>query len=395
MAGLFQQNLQPTTRDGLSFKTYFHAAKIFGSSGFENAPKFKWLFHVYFEINREFLSNSQFGFPPDYLPGLLVKTINLPKFNIAVSEMNQYNRKRYVQTKVTYDPITVTFHDDNYGTIRNLWYKYFSYYYYDPNSPLNTTDNAAAVAAINRKNTYAPDISQIAQWGYKADPSDTSVSEAIGIAKVPFFKSIKVYGFNQHSFALYELINPMIERFEHDTYDYAQGTGVMENRMTLRYETVKYLQGSLNGQDPSATVNGFGLDGLYDKFVSPITVPGTNSEAMGGAGLILGGSVTELKELFKPAGDVNSIQSPVENPESNFTGAQSNLLAGAVNAATNPSTARSQFNIPSNASVNGSTAQEGTSNNWPNPQAQPIPTPANNPINPNNFSKGLAPPIEE
>jgi hypothetical protein len=295
--------------------------------------------------------------------------------------MNQYNRKRYIQTKVTYDPITVTFHDDNYGTIRNLWYKYFSYYYNDPNVPYGSTDVNDAVAQLNRKNTYDPNISGNEEWGYNGSPSNTSAAINARIIKAPFFKSIKVYGFNQHSFALYELINPIIERFEHDTYDYSQSTGVMENRMTLRYETVKYLQGSLNGQDPSATVNGFGLDGLYDKFVSPITVPGSNSEAMGGSGLILGGSVTELKELFKNPGDPNSIQSPVENPQSNFNGAQKSLLNGAVNASTNPDTARSQFNLPSNASVNGPTAQNGTSNNWPNPQAQPIPTPANNPIN--------------
>lgn len=382
MAGLFQQNLKPTTRDSLSFKTYQHATKIFESAGFQNAPKFKWLFHVYFEINRTLISNAQFGFPPDYLPGLLVKTINLPKFNIAVSEMNQYNRKRYVQTKVTYDPITVTFHDDNGGSIRDLWFKYFSYYYNDPSAPIGDTNLNEAIARLNQRTTYAPNISDNAKWGYNGSLANTSSAEATGIAKAPFFKSIKVYGFNQHNFALYELVNPMIERFEHDTYDYAQGTGVMENRMTIRYETVKYGQGALDGQDPSNVVSGFGLDGLYDKVDSPIMVPGANSQIMGASGMqpSNGGVVSELTDLYRNASEGTSTQGFAANPQSNFTGAQKSLVDGAVNAATNPDTARSNFNFPSSASVNGPTAQDGSSNNWSKKSADPIPTPANNPI---------------
>jgi hypothetical protein len=382
MAGFFQAGLQPTNKDGLSLKDYRHAAKIFGSAGFQNAPKFKWLFHVYFEINREFLSNGQFGFPPDYLPGLLVKNINLPKYSIAVSEMNQYNRKRYIQTKLTYDAITVTFHDDNGGTIRDLWYKYFSYYYNDASAPLGSTDIDSTIAELNRKNTYAPSIKGNERWGYNANTTDTEAAINAGIIKAPFFKSIKVYGFNQHSFALYELINPLIERFEHDTYDYSQGSGVMENRMTIRYETVKYQQGALDGQDPGNVVRGFGRDGDYDKVNSPIMVPGANSEILGTAGMVdaNNGFVSDLKELYRNAGEPNSIQSPVKNPQSNFNGSQKKLIDGAVNASTNPDTTRSQFNMPSSASVNGPTAQDGQSNNWPRKSAPSIPTPANNPI---------------
>ena len=69
---------------------------------------------------------------------------------------------------------------------------------------------------INVKNQYYSNISDIARWGYLGEPNSASV--ASGVAKAPFFRSIRIYGFNQHSFALYELVNPIIERFEHDTY---------------------------------------------------------------------------------------------------------------------------------------------------------------------------------
>jgi hypothetical protein len=54
--------------------------------------------------------------------------------------MNQYNRKRIVQTKIKYDPIDISFHDDNGsgvgtanlgGTVRALWKAYYNYYYFD------------------------------------------------------------------------------------------------------------------------------------------------------------------------------------------------------------------------------------------------------------------------
>lgn len=129
MAGMFQEFLQGAVNGFFGTQTlrdYKHASKTFRSNAYANSPKFKWLFHVYFELN-DTLTNKSLGlFPDPSLPGLLVKNINLPKFSIATAEMNQYNRKRFVQTKVSYDPIAITFHDDNAGTIRNLWYQYFS-----------------------------------------------------------------------------------------------------------------------------------------------------------------------------------------------------------------------------------------------------------------------------
>ena len=49
--------------------------------------------------------------------------------------MNQYNRKRIVQTKIKYDPVEINFHDDNRNLITSLWYDYYTYYYNDANKP--------------------------------------------------------------------------------------------------------------------------------------------------------------------------------------------------------------------------------------------------------------------
>jgi hypothetical protein len=318
---------------------------------------------------------------------------------MSLAEMNQYNRKRYVQTKLTYDPVQVTFHDDNAGAIRNIWYNYFSYYYYDTNNPRGTNaTNAAgspgnAIALLNRKNTYEPDISRDQNWGYLGEPANSTTSSALGIAKAPFFKSIRIYGFNQHSFTLYELVNPIIERFEHDTYDYYQTNGIMENKMTIKYETVKYSQGALNGQDPGAIVQGFGAEANYDRRLSPITRPGANRNILGQGGLLDAGVgiIEDLQNgnLIGAIQKGGTLRNTFKNPQTILQTAKAELLAGLSNAAANPQTIRGQFNFPTVSSLFGATAQFGSSRNIPDTQPATLLLPDNSPIDGGDIGQSL------
>ena len=386
MAGMFQEFLQGAA-DGFFgtdyLRDYKHASKVFRPNAYANSPKFKWLFHVYFDINKTLITQQPNIFPDDATPGLLVKSISLPKFSIALNEMNQYNRRRYVQTKLTYDPIQVTFHDDNAGAIRSMWYNYFSYYYNDPNNPLGSTASQAS-AILNKRNQYSPDISGDVNWGYRGEPANTSTSSSIGIAKAPFFKSIKIYGFNQHNFALYELINPIIEKFDHDTYDYYQTNGTMENKMTIKYETVKYQQGALNGQDPTSVVSGFGSEANYDRILSPIARPGSNRTILGQGGLVDAG--VGILEDLKNGNVLGIIQkggtlaNTFKNPQAIFETAKAELISGIFNATQNQQTGRNPFNFPTNSSTTGPTAQAVSNQNATAPVAEAIPVKSNNPI---------------
>lgn len=387
MAGMFQEFLQGAA-DGFFgtdyLRDYKHASKVFRPDAYANSPKFKWLFHVYFDINKTLITQQPNIFPADATPGLLVKNISLPKYSMALSEMNQYNRRRYVQTKLTYDPIQVTFHDDNAGAIRTMWYNYFSYYYNDPNNPLGRPANQAA-SILNKKNQYSPNISEDVNWGYRGEPANTSTSSSIGIAKAPFFKSIKIYGFNQHNFALYELINPIIEKFDHDTYDYYQTNGTMENRMTIRYETVKYQKGALNGQDPSAVVAGFGSGANYDRILSPIARPGSNRNILGQGGLVDAGvGILEDLQNGNLLGAIQkggTLKNTFKNPQQIFQTAKAELISGLFNATQNPQTVRNIFNFPTTSSTSGPTAQPVSNQNITNPSSPNISTNGNAPIN--------------
>jgi hypothetical protein len=281
VAGFFQNLLTDTAKSFFGsdyLRDYTHASKTFRPNAYQNAPKYKFLFHVYFEINQEAFSGADGNF------GLVVKSVKLPSFSIATHELNQYNRKRIVQTKIKYDSIDIDFHDDNGNMIRNLWYAYYTYYYKDATKLVNSP-------GYYERSQYSPSITADTDWGYIGETSTTPSSPAAAAAgqtKVPFFKNIRVYGFNQHNFTQYTFVNPIITRFGHDTYSYADNAGVMENKMSLDYETVTYQVGALNGKTPAEIVTGFGAEANYDTTVSPIARPGSQTNILGQGGLVDG-----------------------------------------------------------------------------------------------------------
>jgi hypothetical protein len=395
VAGFFQQFLKGTADGFLGspyLRDYQHASKIFLTNGYGNAPKFKYLFHVYFDINQNRISDSYKLFPDTTNHGLLVKTIDLPKYTIPLTEMNQYNRKRYVQTKINYEPIRVTFHDDNSNQIRNLWHAYYSYYYNDPSQPgnLNSTPQARTVPGqaateLNKRNIYSPLLQNNQRnWGYLGEIGQTVLSTTVNPSKIPFFKSIKIFGFNQHNFALYELINPVIESFSHDTYSYADGAGTMENSMGIRYESVKYFDGALNGQNPGQIVDRFAEDGLYDKTLSPIARNGTNRSILGQGGLV--DSVNGVLDDLSNGNILGAIQTAgrasrtFKNSQQLLQTAKAELVGGVISAVSNPATARTQFNWPGLGTTSGPGGQAGNATNSAPSTAPPVSTPGNTPI---------------
>jgi hypothetical protein len=311
MSGFFQNLLQDSvtqikTGAGQAVNSFFgneylrdytHAAKTFRPNAYQYAPKFKFLFHVQFEINNNLY---QTAFPEGSNFGLAVKTVKLPSYQIDTTTLNQYNRKRIVQTKIKYEPIDIQFHDDNGNMINKLWYNYYTYYYKDATQPTvqprgrntpapqNMPNATSVLENYNQRTTYSPKIAGNDDWGYIGETS-VPISEeqaGIGTTKIPFFKNITIYGFNQHNFIAYTLINPVITRFNHDTYSYAEGNGTMQNTMTIDYETVTYSEGAVDGTKPSNVITSFGQDANYDRTLSPISRPGSQANILGQGGLV-------------------------------------------------------------------------------------------------------------
>lgn len=280
-------------------RDYTHASKTFRTNSYQYSPKLKFLFHVYFDINEAVYPIKQ---NDTNNLSLTVKNVQLPTYNFDTHVMNQYNRKRIVQTKIKYDPIQIAFHDDNLNLVRNMWFNYYAYYYNDPVKPFKLTSGRSTTTPLmnsnnnngqgdnyNERNLYEPSITGDNGWGYIGE-TDRSIKPSgypeQGNIKIPFFRNITIFGFNQHNFVAYTLINPIITRFAHDSYNYADGGGVMENNMTIDYETVKYFDGAINGKKPGDIVTGFGNEGTYDRTPSPISKPGSQATILGQGGLV-------------------------------------------------------------------------------------------------------------
>ena len=292
----FGQNYLNSAGD-FSLRDYSHASRVFRTAGYENTPRFKFLFHVYFNINPAVLQSYKDLYSLSELRtlGLLVKTIALPKFKMATEVLNQYNRKRIVQKKIEYEPVTVEMHDDGGDLIRNMWYNYFSYYYKDPTQQYGsqpTTNGANGVNSsraagfdYNSRDIYAANR-QVNDWGYVGEAySDNNKSDS---GKAPFFSDISIYGFDQHKFVQYVLINPLISSWEHDVYDYSEDAGIMKNTMSIQYETVKYYSGAIGDQRPDTNVEGFADPANYD------TMPSSLSRPQGQASVVGQGSITNV-----------------------------------------------------------------------------------------------------
>jgi hypothetical protein len=299
-------------------RDYSHASKTFRTNGYANSPRFKFLFHVYFNINTTAIPQLGriFDAGETATIGLLVKNIELPSYKIDVETMNQYNRKRLVQKKIEYQPIKVAMHDDGGDLVRQMWYNYFSYYYKDPSQAYRgqTATNGSSGPSSTQQTGFGyatrdiyAGVRAVNDWGYIGESYSDGTASPSG--KPAFFRDISIYGFNQHKFVEYVLINPMISEWRHDTYDYSEAEGVMENTLTIDYETVKYYTGAIGGDRPDTNVQGFADPASYDNTRSPLGRPGGTQSVLGQGGLLDAGiGIYQDLQAGSVAGVIGAVQ---------------------------------------------------------------------------------------
>jgi hypothetical protein len=309
---------------------YAHASKTFLPNGYALTPRLKFLFHVYFNINTVNIPFLQAAYSAGKVAtiGLMVKSVELPKFKINTAVLNQYNRKRIVQTKLQYEASRITFHDDQSDTIRNMWYQYYSYYYKDAIKsydgvpvtsgsigPINTTGEAFN---YNISDIYKQ--LQSADWGYSGEGPSDGTNGVGANGKPQFFNDITIFGFSQKKYAAWVLINPLITDWSSDSYDYSQGDGALTNDMRIEYETVKYYSGDIGGEQPSYAVPGFADPAYYDTVPSPISTEIGRNTVFGQGGMkdARGGSVQDLQALNSGQGGYSQVLGGVQQPNTAY-----------------------------------------------------------------------------
>ena len=240
---------------GDDVKDFTHASKTFVDGGMRLHPKHSFSYHVFFDITPGVGSRSQ----TDIIEaGMLVKDVELPKYQIDVKKYNAYNRTNLIQSHINYNPVTITFHDDMSDIVRELWYDYYNYYYKD-----------SKLAESSYSMAYKYGSGPKAEFGYSAD------------ALYPYFSAIRIYQLHQKQFSEYTLINPIIADWQHGQHD-SSSSDAVEHKMTVQFETVKYTKGYVSAN----TVKGFG-ELHYDQSPSPLTPAGGGTQSIVGPGGLL------------------------------------------------------------------------------------------------------------
>ena len=279
-------------QDGLpGMKDYQHASRLYIDNNYKLMPKQKFLFHVVFNTDETLFVNG-FNANERYQLNMLVKQCDMPKYNMSYEEKVQYNKKMYAGTRIAYEPVNITFHDDHADTVNAFWKKYYEYHIADSigmNSDLtisNTKDDYYNFGDARQTTKFGMDTPKVRQQ--------------------PYLKGIEIFVLHKQRFTSMTLVNPVIGSFSHDNLDQADGAGVLNNTMQILYETVIYKSGIVNKNNVPgfATIN-------YDHSPSPLTV--------------LGGGTNSI---FGPGGVVDGIGSVIRN-------VQSGNILGAILTASN------------------------------------------------------------
>lgn len=277
MANYFDAFLSGVLGKGTQFKDFQHASRLYVDDLYALAPKQGFLYYVVFNINQKALASSYWKNVKQREVAMLVKACDLPKFNVATEVLNQYNRKTYVQSKLTYQPVSFVFHDDHSNATTGLWHNYYSYYFADTKQGSASSLSTTPTGFKDTKYETNTEVFQHTTYGLNNQQDKA------------FFDSIAIYQLNRKEFTSFILINPLITEWTHDRLEQSTGGKMLENKMTVGYEAVLYGCGTVKKDKPSgfATFH-------YDLNPSPLSVLGGGSSSVFGPGGVISG----INELF-------------------------------------------------------------------------------------------------
>jgi hypothetical protein len=213
-----------------------HAAESFGLNKAylgNGTPRFKFQFFTRINFSTEpeitaFVRNFLNTTDQDIV-SVMVKDVTMPSMNIETETLNQYNKKRISQTKIEFQPITMTLHDSVEGRSLRLWEMYYEYYFRDGVAPEKLKSSTQKV-----NKAFKDDVLK-----HKWNPRFGYNIGRVGNNKY-LIDSIEIFQVNGGQFSRTEIIHPRITAFTHDTLDYEATNGLVELKFTFAYEDVLY-----------------------------------------------------------------------------------------------------------------------------------------------------------
>lgn len=169
---------------------------------------------------------------------LRLSSVTLPTFSSRVQTLNQYNKKRIVQTGVDYNPIEMSVYDTRDGQIEQFLKSYAYYYYHG--SPMNGTTSS-----------YGDDITGLNFSGI-GDQSN------VGFRLTPdrnFIKEISIIRrSSKEDTSVSHIINPVVTGVTIDPLDYSD-SGLVQYRISFAYESYN----TYSGKDGFSNMNDLGM----------------------------------------------------------------------------------------------------------------------------------------
>jgi len=160
----------------------------------------------------------------------LVRTADMPQVEFQTQTMNEYNKKKIINTGVQYQPVTIRVVD----TASNAWLqiimKYFAYHYMNPRNKANQGDRD-----VNNVNIGEGGLDFIGSQFGAGGPFDSNKYGYNPNLNPNFFERIDYVLYHAQKGVQYSLINPVMTGFTHTPIDYASNE-LMEFTMTFQYE---------------------------------------------------------------------------------------------------------------------------------------------------------------
>jgi hypothetical protein len=197
------------------------------------ADQFFVVFNLYPLVNDDFLL-PKYNFLKTFRDRLhfLCHTVEGPKFQIQQDVINQYNRKRVINRKVDYDPVSLRMYD----TVDGLGLKFIKmlYEFEFQNARLygSRRDSITEASRDNFQESVLTNESQFKQnhnFGMRSQPNHTH----------RIIKSIDLYQLAGTLYSRAKMIHPRLSRMDMDQFDYSS-SAVTNLSMGFQYENLLF-----------------------------------------------------------------------------------------------------------------------------------------------------------
>ena len=231
----------------------------------QDPPRQQFGGYVSFVLDRDLFKDPFYNDEMEELRvrmGSLVRTADFPQIEFKTQTLNEYNRKKIVNTGVEYQPVTIRVVDTASNAWLTILMKYFSYHYMNPRNKGNQGDRDMD----NASNITGAEM--IASQFGAGSPFDSNKAGYNINYNPHFFERIDYVLYHAQKGTQYSLFNPVMTGFTHTPLDYASNE-LMEFTMTFQYEsftTYNQVNFDLDSVDKARFEDVSALSGSNDLF---------------------------------------------------------------------------------------------------------------------------------